>query len=167
MDEKANRFIEELYRTCYRQLYVLAYSMLGKRTEAEAAVQEAFEIACRQPEKLMGSDSPIGWIKRVVRHQALHILEDQKRRASLFMSLELLHPGIEPSYLDHSDSELVEHCRSVVTEEELAFFLRIVRGSSTYLEEAQRQNIKLAACYKRFERIRTKLQETLGEFHKS
>lgn len=167
MDDIANRFIAEFYHTYYRKLYVLAYAILGRRAEAEAAVQEAFAAACRKPEELMHSENPVGWMKGTVRRRALHILEDRKRTASLFISLEALHPGIEPSCLDSGDSELAEFCRSVVTEDEFAFFLRIAGGASTYPEEAQRQNITLAACYKRFERIREKLQRALREFYKS
>lgn len=167
MDELANRFIAEIYRTYYRKFYILAYSILGKQAEAEVAVQEAFVVACQQSEMLMRSKNPVGWMKSTVRHRALHILEDQKRTASLFMSLELLDHSKEPSCSDSSDSELAEFCQSVVTEDEFAFFLRIAKGSSSFREEAQQRNIKLTTCYKRFERIRDKLQQALGEFHKS
>mgnify|MGYP001024592165 FL=1 len=167
MDEIANRFIAEIYHTYYRKLYILAYSILGKQAEAEVAVQETFVVACQQPEKLMHSENPVGWMKSTVRHRALHILEDQKRTASLFMSLELLDHSKEPSCSDSSDSELAEFCQSVVTEDEFAFFLRIATGLSTFLEEARRQDIKLTTCYKRFERIRERLQQALSEFHKS
>ena len=167
MDEIANRFIAEIYHTYYRRLYILAYSILGKQAEAEVAVQEAFAVACQKPEELMRSENPVGWMKSTVRYRALHILEDQKRIASLFMSLEPLDHSKEPSCSDSSDSELAEFCQSVVTEDEFAFFLRIAKGSSSIREEAQRQNIKLATCYKRFERIRKKLQQALSKFHKS
>ena len=150
MDEIANRFIAEIYHTYYRKLYILAFSILGKQAEAEVAVQEAFTVACQKPEELMRRKNPVGWMKSTVRHRALHILEDQKRTASLIMSLEVLHPGIEPSRLDNGDLDLVEFCQSVVTEDEFAFFLRIAKGSSSFREEAQQQNIKLTTCYKRF-----------------
>ena len=167
MDKIANRFIAEIYHTYYRTLYILAFSILEKQAEAEVVVQEAFAVACQKPEELMRSKKPVGWMKSTVRHRALHILEDQKRTASLIMSLEVLHPGIEPSRLDNGDSELVEFCQSIVSKDDFAFFLRIATGLSTFLEEAQRQNIKLTTCYKRFERIREKLQQALSEFHKS
>ena len=167
MDEIANRFIAEIYHTYYRKLYILAYSILGKQAEAEVAVQETFVVACQQPEKLMHSENPVGWMKSTVRHRALHILEDQKRTASLFMSLEVLNHNKALSYSVSNDSELAQFCQRVVTEDEFTFFLRIATGLSTFLEEARRQNIKLTTCYKRFERIREKLQQALSEFHKS
>jgi len=163
----ANHFIAGFYHTYYHKLYILAYSILGKQAEAEATVQEAFLVACQKPEEFMHSDNPVGWMKSTVRHRALHILEEQKRTASLFMSLELLDHSKEPSCLDSSDSELAEFCQSVVAKDDFAFFLRIAKGSSTFLEEAARQGMKLSACYKRFERIREKLQQALSKFHKS
>lgn len=167
MDKIANRIIAEIYHTYYRKLYIFAFSILGKQADAEVVVQEAFVVACQRPEELMRSKNPVGWMKSTVRHRALHILEDQKRTASLFMSLELLDHSKEPSCSDSSDSELAEFCQSVVPKDDFAFFLRIAKGSSTYLEEAQQQNIKLTTCYKRFERIRERLQQALSEFHKS
>lgn len=166
MDRSAAQFIETLYQANYRRLYLIAYAILGKRTEAEVAVQEAFVVACQQSEDLLLSKNPVGWMNSTVRHRALHILEDQKRTASLFTSLDAIHPGIEPSQLDGDDSELVEFCQRVVSEDEFAFFLRIANGSATFPEEAQRQNIKLAACYRRFERIREKLRQALSKFYK-
>ena len=51
-------------------------------------------------------------------------------------------------------------------EEEFDFFLRIAHGAATISEESQRLGIKLPACYKRFERIRDRLQQTLGKYYK-
>lgn len=83
-----------------------------------------------------------------------------------FLPFEELAPGQEPSTLDGSRYELIAFCQSVVTEERLSFFLRIAEGSSSFVEEAERQGIGLHACYKRFERIREKLQTALDKFHK-
>lgn len=167
MEQAARQFIEKFYREHYRSLYLFACSILGKPSEAEAAVQEAFAAACQKPENFMHSENPVGWIKKAIRYKALHMLEDQKRTASLFMSLELLCPGKEPSCSTGRDAELAEFCKSVVPEDDFAFFLRIANGSSTFLEEAARQGLKLSACYKRFERIRKKLQDALDELHGS
>lgn len=49
MNEAINLFIEEFYRKNYRNLYLHVYSMLGRRAEAEIAVQEAFLVACKKP----------------------------------------------------------------------------------------------------------------------
>ena len=163
MDGENSAYIEQLYRTHYRALYVLAYAILRDRLSAEAAVQEGFVVACRKIGDLRHSEDPLRWLKSTVRHRALHILEEWRRTAALFTSLADLAPGVEPAELDSTDFELVELCKGAVSESELAFFLRIAKGETTFPEEAVRQGIQLPACYKRFERIRGRLQRVLGE----
>lgn len=167
MKLSTRRFIEDFYHENFHKLYIYAFSILHQAADAETAVHEAFAAACRKPEEFMNSASPIKWLKRATRYQALHILSDRKRTAALFISLEALGPKTEPSALDGSRSELIEFCLSVVSEDEFAFFLRIAEGASTFPEEAQTQGIKLSLCYKRFERIRQKLQQALVEYDKN
>ena len=166
MDGENSAYIEQLYRTHYRALYVLAYAILRDRLSAEAAVQEGFVVACRKIEDLRHSEEPLRWLKSTVRHRALHILEERRRTAALFTSLADLVPGVEPAKLDSTDFEVVEMCKEAVSESELDFFLRIAKGKTTFPEEAAQQGIQLATCYKRFERIRDKLQRALGELYK-
>lgn len=167
MDQNTSRFMEDFYRKNYRTLYLHAYSILGRRPEAEAALQEAFLAACKKPEEFMGGGSPVRWMERAIENMALHILREQKYTAALFLSFEELAPGQEPSSLDASRFELIEFCQRVVSNNDLEFFLRIAEGSSTFIEEAERLGIKLSACYKRFERIREKLQKALDEYNKA
>ena len=160
-------FISNFYRKNYRSLYLHAYSMLGRRAEAEVALQEAFFAACKDPEGFMSMKYPKRWMEKAVENMALHILREQKYTAALFLPFEELAPGQEPSSLDGSNFELIEFCQNVVTKDELGFFLRIAEGSSTYAVEAERLGIKLPTCYKRFERIREKLQKALDEYNKT
>lgn len=68
--------------------------------------------------------------------------------------------------MDNTCFELLDLCQGAVSKEELGFFLRIAKHESTFPEEAAKQGIKLPACYKRFERIREKLQQALEDYHK-
>lgn len=167
LNQDAKRFVENFYLENYRKLYPHAYSRLKHRTEAEAALQEAFLIACKKPEEFMGSENPLRWMEKTIEYVVMHILRERKKTATLFLSFEELAPGQEPSTLDGSSFELIAFCQNVVTKERLAFFLRIAEGSSSFVEEAERLGIGLHACYKRFERTREKLQAALDEFHKS
>lgn len=166
MDGIENQFIAEIYHTYYHTLYLHAYSVLGQRAEAEVAVQEAFLAACKKPDEFINSQSPIGWLKRAVENEALHILRGQKYAAALFMSIEALSPSQEPATLEDSSFELAELCQGAISKEELGFFFRIVKHGSTFQEEAERQGIRLTTCYKRFERVRKKLQQALEDYHK-
>lgn len=166
MDRNIEEFIESFYRRNYNRLYIHAYSILGRIPEAEVAVQEAFLAACKKPDEFVNSQNHIGWLKRAVENEALHILREQKYTMALFLSVEELSPSQEPAVLENSSFELTELCRGAVSEEEFGFFFRIAKQESTFLEEAERQGIRLTACYKRFERIRKKLQKVLEEYHK-
>lgn len=167
MNENDNVFIGDFYCRNYRTLYLHAYSMLGRRTEAEVALQEAFLVACKKPEEFTRKENPVRWMEKTIENIALHILREQKYTAALLLSFEELTPGQEPSALIGSRFELIEFCQSVVTNDELGFFLRIAEGSSTFADEAERQGIKLITCYKRFERTREKLQKALDKYHKT
>lgn len=116
--------------------------------------------------EFINSQSHIGWLKKAVENEALHILREQKYVAALFMSIEELSPSQEPAALEDNSFELTELCQSVVSKKELGFFFRIAKQESTFLEEATMQGIRLTTCYKRFERIRKKLQQALEDYHK-
>lgn len=166
MEQNAEQFIEGFYRTNYRRIYIHACSILGRNPEAEVAVQEAFLAACKKPNEFINSQSHIGWLKRAVENEALHILREQKYATALFLSIEELSPSQEPVALEDNSFDLTEFCQDAVSKEDFGFFLRIAKHESTFSEEAERQGIKLATCYKRFERIRKKLQQALEDYHK-
>lgn len=167
MERNAKQFIENFYRKNYYKLYIHACSMLGRGSEAEVAVQEAFLAVCKKPDDFIRSQNRIGWLKKAVENEALHIMREQKYTAALFLSIEELSPGQEPVVLDSTNFELTDFCQGAVSKEELDFFLRIAKRESSFYEEAEKQGIRLSACYKRFERIRKKLQQALEEFHKT
>ena len=164
MEQNTNLSIAEFYRKNYRGLYLHAYSMLGRQAEAEVAVQEAFLVVCNNPEDFMSKKKPVKWMEKTIENIALHIYRERRYAAELFSSFEELAPNLEPSTSDAHGFELIEFCLTVVTKEEWEFFLRIAGGSSTFYEEAERYGIRLTACYKRFERIRKKLQKALGKY---
>ena len=166
MERSTGQFVEGFYRKNYRKLYIHACSLLGRGPEAEVAVQEAFLAACKKPDEFINSQSHIGWLKKAVENEALHILREKKYATALFMSLEELSPSQEPAASEDDSFELIELCQGVVPKEELGFFFRIAKHESTFLEEAERQGIRPAACYKRFERIRKKLQRALEDHYK-
>lgn len=166
LNPDASQFIENFYRENYKRLCLHARAKLKRETEAEVAVQEAFLVACKKSEEFMACEKPLRWMEKTVEFMAMHILRERKKTEALFLPFEGLAPGQEPSTLDGSRYGLIAFCQGVVTKEHLAFFLRIAEGSTTFVEEAERQGISLHACYKRFERIRERLQEALGKFYK-
>ncbi len=115
----------------------------------------------------MRKENPITWMEKVIEKMALHILRERRYTAALFTSFEEFASGQEPSTLTEGSFELIDFCQSVVTKEELKFFLRIAEGNSMFADEADRLGIKLSTCYKRFERIREKLQKAMDDYNKN
>lgn len=166
MAQDINQFIEGLYRENYQRLYSYAFAILKQRMDAEAAVQEAFTVACETPMELIHSKNYIGWMKKVVRYRALQLLDERKRTAALLLALETLAPNVAFSTRDSEDAELISLCQSAVSKQEFDFFWRLANGATTFREESERLGIKLPACYKRFERIRDKLQQAVSKHYK-
>lgn len=166
MTKDISQFIEGFYREYYQKLYAYAFSILRCRMDAEAAVQEAFAAACEAPAELMQSENPIGWMKKAVKYRALRLLDERKRTDALLLTLKALDPDVDFAAQDGTETELTSLCQSIVSKAEFDFFLRLALGATSFIEESKRLHIKLPACYKRFERIRDKLQRGIGKYYK-
>ena len=94
------------------------------------------------------------------------LLGERKRADTLLLTLTSLSPGVNLSAQDGADTELELLCQAIVSKDEFDFFLRLALGATTFIEESERLHIKLPACYKRFERIRDKLQRSIGKYYK-
>ena len=68
MRPEQDEFLERLFRTHFSELEVYAYALLKNRSDAEAAVQEAFHTACIKADDIMDSSNPIGWMKKTVKN---------------------------------------------------------------------------------------------------
>lgn len=163
MTPNESEFLSEFYHKYYNKLFIHACAVLGRRDLAEVAVQEAFQIACQNIDRLQSSVNPVGWMKKTIEHVSLHIMRDQRRDQKFFVYIEDLAPGTEITDSEKSDWELKDRCLKAISKDEFEFFLRIAEAGFTYSEEAERLNISISACYKRLERIRTKLKKALQE----
>lgn len=166
MNPEDNQFLADFYHENHSKLFIHACAILRHRDLAEIATQEAYRIACQKIDKLQGSENPIGWMKKTVEHVCWHILREQRRNQTLFLSLEELPTGREPADSSKSDFELRERCRKALSKEDIDFFLHIAEQGYGFLEESKRLGISLGACYKRFERLRLKLQKLLTDDNK-
>ena len=161
MDELGT--IAAMYSDYHDRLFVHAYAILGDRELAREAVQEAFLAALRKPWALIKSENPLGWLKKAVRFAALHILEDTQVARTLSISLDERSDADVPGHAYQGDGGLLDRCLQAVGEENLRLFLRISMDGYSFQEEARRLHISVAACYKRFERIRERLRQALKD----
>lgn len=163
MTPEESKFLSDFYHENHSKLFIHACAILHQRSLAEVAVQEAYRIACQNFDRMSKSEHPVGWMKKVVEHTALHILRDQKRNKTLFLPFEELSQGKEPADPGKSAFELKERCLKAVSEKDFDFFMRIAMNGYGFTEEADRLGISMGACYKRFERIRAKLQKAIQD----
>lgn len=71
------KILETLYKNYYRELYLYAYSMCGKREAAEDILQEAFLKACTT---LKDSHTNMrAWLYLVVRNMCINYWKKEKR----------------------------------------------------------------------------------------
>jgi RNA polymerase sigma factor (sigma-70 family) len=161
MTPEESKLFSDFYHDNHSKLFIHAYAILRQQSLAEVAVQEAYRIACQNFDRMSKSGNPVGWMKKTIENTALHILRDQNRNTTIFLSLEELLPGKEPAARSQSAFELQERCLEIVSPEDFDFFTRIAMNGFSFLEEANRLGISISACYKRFERIRARLQKAL------
>lgn len=69
-----------------------AYRILGDFSLAEVAVQEAFLIAVRCPQKLWDSPKPIGWMYKTLKNVLKHMQRDRRK---LMMQTIYMHDAPE------------------------------------------------------------------------
>ncbi|MCC5951436.1 MAG: sigma-70 family RNA polymerase sigma factor [Acidimicrobiia bacterium] len=63
--------LDGLYRSEYRRVLALAYSLTGSRTAAEELTQEGFLAAHRSWDRISRYDDPAAWVRRVVANRAV------------------------------------------------------------------------------------------------
>lgn len=161
MPSQKDIFFTDLYHKYHSKLFLHAYAILKDRVNAEVAVQEAYLVAWKKIDVVMNYENPVAWMKRVIEHVSLHILRELGHTKAVLIPLEELAPGNEPASMEQSDFELRDHCLQIVSKAEFDFFLRIAYGQSSFVAESEQLGISLKACYKRFERVRAKLQKAL------
>ena len=88
MRPEQDEFLERLFRTHFSELEVYAYALLKNRSDAEAAVQEAFHTACIKADDIMDSSNPIGWMKKTVKNISQNMRKRKLRESSLVTHFE-------------------------------------------------------------------------------
>ena len=161
MASREDNFLTDFYYKYHSKFFLHANAILKDRANAEVAVQEAYLVAWKKIDEVMNYENPVAWMKRVIEHTSLHILRELGRTKAVLIPLEELTPNNEPTTMEQSDFELRDRCLQVISKDEFDFFLRIAYGQSSFVVESEQLGITLKTCYKRFERIRTKLQKAL------
>lgn len=151
-----NKFIDELFRAEYENLFRFAYNTLVDENLADVAIQDAFLIALRKPDALCASPKPVGWIYNTMKNVIKHIERD---RDYLYKKTVSWHDGIDESatYTDTYSEVHLAVCESAEWKLLTQFY---IEGYSMK-ELAERYGISVDAIKSRLKRARVKMREKL------
>lgn len=152
------RMIENLYRQAYRKLLVYARSGLRNLSIAEEAVQDTFKIACVKVDDLETCPNPHGWLMSTLKFVMRNIQKKQKHTNALFSDREL-DESITVSPPDIRVETAVT-CEEVLGQTDYLLLKRVTLKEATIRDAAQEFGLSEAACSKRIQRSKKKLQNT-------
>ena len=158
MNAEQHEFMKQIYHEMYDQLLGYAYSSLQNHGQAEEAVQEAFQIACRKPDELMYHPNPRGWMTLTVKNTVRN-LKHQLDRDHRFLAAYLATQSTQVAISEDQISIEVNY-GNIVHLEEYKLLADMVLHGKSQLEMALERGISLSACKKRVQRAK----ETLRTF---
>lgn len=159
-NEQHDRILE-LHSEMHNSLYIYAKAALGNDALAEEAVQETFRIACGNPNKLLTSSNPNGWLMETLKYVIRNIRRNRARLSNLMTAaIPLEAVASEPS---RQDMEFNAMCEEYVGEEDYRLLRMVTLDKYTMLEASQELGITVEACKKRVQRARKKLKNFLEE----
>ena len=159
MQPEQDIFLEILFREHYHALLLYAYAFVKDHSESQVAVQEGFRIACSKIDEVMAAPNPVGWMKQTIKYVSLNMVKRKKRQMLLFVSLEETIHSQQDS--QEKLTELLDLCAGAVSKQEFALYRRVVLEGLPYSEAAKELGVSLGACYKRLERIESRLRAAL------
>jgi RNA polymerase sigma-70 factor (ECF subfamily) len=158
---------EQLVRRYAPRMLVLASRMLGERTEAEDAVQEAFVAAWRALPDFRADSAFQTWIYRIVTNKCLNLLRARRPLAPLADAGDLRAPGNDPPAAAEAAEALTAlgHALRALTDEQRAcWMLREMEGLS-YEEISRVVGVGEPAVRGRIHRARKALMEAVREWN--
>lgn len=159
MRPEQDEFLEKLFRSSYNELEIYANALLKNHSDAETAVQDAFHTACNKIDDIMNSPNPVGWMKNVIKN-----ISNNMRRRKTKESLLVMHFADtlkDVGFEDLREFELYEQCKAILTKAEYDLMVSIYINGVSPKEKAQELDISIWACYKRIERMLSKLRQEL------
>ena len=107
----------------------------------------------------MNSPNPVGWMKNVIKN-----ISNNMRRRKTKESLLVMHFADtlkDVGFEDLMEFELYEQCKAILTKAEYDLMVSIYINGVSPKEKAQELDISIWACYKRIERMLSKLRQEL------
>lgn len=152
-------YFTSIYREMYRLLFIYAkHAFEGRDTLAEEAVQETFLLLWVNLEAVMKRENPRGWLMLTLKNVIRNMKRSQARLVKLLLALRVTIPeehAMDPLSVDTLYANLQQDPDYVLLK---AFALE---GKSVK-ELAQGMGISVAACKKRLQRAKERLQKIIN-----
>lgn len=143
----------------FDRLMAYACSSLESEALAEEAVQETFQVACQNPEKLCGSANCHGWLlltlKNTIRNMKAN-RESAKRLVQRYLMTQ-----IKDISFSEDKIQLSILYENVAETEEFKLLSELAIEGRSHEEMARSRGITVVACKKRLQRARERLQRRI------
>lgn len=156
-------FLEQFFKAYFSELQVHAFRCLGDWKNSEAAVMDAFVIACEKIDTFFECENQIGWMKSVVQNVCRNSLRRRNRDTMLLLALEDIIKAQSPDVENPHPSWLVHQCKSLLSQEEFSLLYQAVVLGIPYVELAKARGISMWACRKRVQRTLARLRDFFGK----
>ena len=152
LSEAQRAFLNHIYIAMYSTIYHYAIAAVQNEHLAQEIAQIVFTKACNDPESIMASPRPNGWLVKALRHTLQEYYRERDRAVELTERSAMVSPTVHrDDYFDVEYSDILD------PEEMKLLRLVDVEGFSTR-EAAETFGIAEAACRKRLQRSREKLR---------
>lgn len=161
MTQEQDDRITKLYVDMHAKLTDYAQVSMRNHALAEEAVQDTFVIACANPEKLLSSPNPEGWLMKTLHNTMRNNARTQANGRKL-VEKYLLAQAKEFSFSeDRVDLKILYD--NVAEMEEFRLITEMAVQGMTHQEMAKKRGITISACKKRMERAKKLLQKKIGK----
>jgi RNA polymerase sigma-70 factor (ECF subfamily) len=157
-DERAFAALYDQYGT---RLYRTALGILGRREDAEDAVQEVLISLVRSRKALAGVNDLTAYLFSALRRAAVRCAQRQKREPAATQDVENVEARTDPAETNHPCAERLEQALGELPEEQREVISLKIDGQLTFAQIAEVLGISINTAASRYRYALEKLREIL------
>ena len=157
-EQKINDQINELYHAMFLKLTKYANTRLRNPDLAVEATQDVFRIACSDPNGLLTSENPRGWLMNVMKRVLWNIQRAEAKQTSLAIKMQSTRVLDAQDNIDGIVNARLA-CQQVLSKDDYDVINLVIFQQYTLAAAARELGITLEACKKRSQRAKKKLQK--------
>lgn len=163
MTPKQKMFLESFFREHYQYLVTYAFRYLTDWEDAKEVTQDAFLTAVIKIDSFVGSENPLGWMKKTIWKKASNFSRSKLKQSSVSVPIESMAEALF-AYDSYSGLDsTIARCAEILGPEEFSLFKRIVINGESYSDVAAELGLSERSCRKRVERIIKKLRKNWAD----